>query len=53
MSFDDETLANSFSFRSKGTMCEDSTSFEFLYVHSPAYLPYIRLHTYFHRLKSF
>jgi hypothetical protein len=53
MFFDDETLANSLSFRSKGTMCEDSTSFEFLHVHSPTYLPYIRLHIYFHRLKSF
>ncbi len=30
----------SFSFTSRGTMCEDSTSFDFLSVHSPAYLPY-------------
>jgi hypothetical protein len=30
----------SFSFRSRGTMCEDSTSFDFLSVHSLAYLPY-------------
>jgi hypothetical protein len=29
----------SLSFRSGGTMCEDSTSFEFLSVHSLAYLP--------------
>jgi hypothetical protein len=28
------------SFRSRGIMCEKSTSFDFLSVHSPAYLPY-------------
>jgi hypothetical protein len=30
-----------FSVRSKGTMGDDSISFEFLSVHSPAYLPYL------------
>jgi hypothetical protein len=30
---------NKKNFRSKGTMCEDSTSFEFLNVHSLTYLP--------------
>jgi hypothetical protein len=26
------------------TICEDSTSFDFLNVHSPAYLPYPKMH---------
>jgi hypothetical protein len=30
--------------KQKKTICEDPTSFDFLIVHSPAYLPYPKMH---------